>query len=484
MAMLLEVENNLLHERIAALAEENATLKGKRGPEQLALEITELKEQLDAANRRMFGDSSERRKAEHDDEASEKKPQTGHGPTPQPDLPIRDVPLKCEPEELACRSCGGLMEEIPGMTEDSQSVSLVRRAFFIEKLQRQKYRCRCGGDIKVAATNHKMIEGGRYSIEVAAHIAELKYLDHMPLDRQRRSMNRQGLNVTTSALWDQINALAGVLEPSYELLRKYILGADVIGVDETRWHLFGNDKSKKTWWCWVMTCSNAAFYGIAPSRSAKTAAAFLGDFKGTAVVDGYAAYQTLAKSRSDFRLALCWSHARRKFVEAEPNYSECGQAIELIGELFRIDRDTENPALLSGDAKAEAAAERLRQRQDRAPPILSALREWALGSRGLPKSQLRKAIDYTLGHWEPLGAFLDDPFVPLDNNASERALRGVVVGRKNHYGSKSVRGTQVAAILYTLMETAKMNGLDPHQWTVDAVYRLKAGEGVIPLPLA
>src|SRR5690606_5878374 len=109
--------------------------------------------------------------------------------------------------------------------------------FFIERIMRQKYRCRCGGDVRTAATNSPLIPGGRYSVEVAAHIAEQKYLDHVPLDRQRRAMSREGLNVTTSTLWDQINALATYLEPSYELLRQYILGADIIGVDETTWPL-------------------------------------------------------------------------------------------------------------------------------------------------------------------------------------------------------------------------------------------------------
>lgn len=481
MAMLLEVENDLLHGRIGELSKELAELKGENAPEQLSLEIVELQEKLDAANRRLFGDSSERRPGAKT--SGEDKPRTGHGPKAQPDLPVRELLIQLPESELDCKSCGGTLEPMKGVTEDSQSINLVRRKFFIERIMRQKYRCRCGGDVRTAATNSPLIPGGRYSVEVAAHIAEQKYLDHVPLDRQRRAMSREGLNVTTSTLWDQINALATYLEPSYELLRQYILGADIIGVDETTWPLLSG-KPSKNWWAWTMCCPGAVFYGIGPSRSANAAAEFIGDFTGTIVCDGYQAYQTLTKRKSDLRLALCWSHARRKFIEAEKNYPVCAEALELIGQLFQIDRDTENPALLSGDDKLAAIAARQREREERGPPILESLRNWALAQRGLPKSGLRKAIDYMLGHWQPLLTFLDDPFVPLDNNASERALRGLVVGRKNHYGSRSERGTRVAAILYTIMETAKQNGLDPFQWVVDAVYRRKADDSVVPLPLA
>lgn len=483
MAQLLELENSILHEKLQEMAAEIACLKGEQQPEQLALQIRDLQERLDTANRMLFGDSSERRPS--DKTPAEKKPQTGHGPTPQPDLPVRLVPVGIDDDDPAreCRSCGGLMAEIPNLTEDSKTISLVRRSFYVEQLMRKKYRCKCGGDMRTAATNQPLLPGGRYSVEVGAHVVEKKYLDHMPLDRQRRSMNRQGLQVTTSTLWDQVNALADYLEPTYDLLRQYVLGADVIGVDETTWRLMAKKPTTK-WWAWAMCCPNAVFYGFGPSRSAKAAHAFVGDFEGTIVCDGYKAYETLAKQNSNLRLALCWAHARRKFVDAEANYPQCADAIKLIGDLFAIDRDTENPALLSGDAKAEAAETRLRARAERAPPILDALKSWALTQRGLPKSGLRKAIDYMLARWKPLQVFVEDPFVPLDNNASERALRGIVIGRKNHYGSRSERGTKVAAIMYTVMETAKLNGLDPFQWVVDAVYRRRADPTAIPLPLA
>ena len=232
-----------------------------------------------------------------------------------------------------------------------------------------------------------------------------------------------------------------------------------------------------------MTVPDAVWYGIAPSRSAKTAAGFLGDFEGTLVCDAYKAYETISKNNPNIILALCWSHARRKFIEAEPHYPQCAEAIDMMGELFAIDRETADPNLLHGDEKMTAMEERLATRSERAPPILEKLREWCLEQRGLPKSGLRKAIDYTLRHWQGLTVFIDDPFIPLTNNHTEREMRTVVLGRKNHLGSKSQRGTEVAAVLYTLIETAYLNGLDPFKYLVDATYAMLDDPTAFPLPL-
>ena len=127
-----------------------------------------------------------------------------------------------------------------------------------------------------------LIPGGRYSVEFAVHVAVDKYLMHLPLDRQRRSMMRSGLQLHCSSLWDQINALAALHEASYDRLPDYILGADVIGADETWWRLMNNRPSKR-WWVWSMTVPDAVWYRVSPSRSAKAAAGFLSGFEGTIV---------------------------------------------------------------------------------------------------------------------------------------------------------------------------------------------------------
>ncbi len=178
-----------------------------------------------------------------------------------------------------------------------------------------------------------------------------------------------------------------------------------------------------------MTAPGAVWHGIAPSRSADAARQYLGEFDGTLMVDGYGVYDTLEKENDALLLAHCWAHARRKFVEAERTYPQCTEALTLIGELFAIDRTTANPSELEGDAKLQASEARLpRGRRERLRFSRSS-GAWALEQRGLPKSGLRKAIDYMLRYWPGLTVFVDDPYVPLDSDyATERALRSCHAG--------------------------------------------------------
>lgn len=473
MLQLLQVENALLHEKLAELSEENDKLKGVESPEQLKLAIGALEEKLGDYQRKLYGDSSERRPVRQ--EPKEKSERRGHGPRPQQALEHVDTHVELADDDRSCPACDGTLEPIEGATEDSELVDVIERKFVVRKIKRQKYRCQCNGAMETAPVPPKHIVGGRYSLQFAAHVTARKYAWHDPLDRQRRAMAELGLDVTSQTLWDQVDGLIGKLEPICEALRQYIVGADVVGVDETWWRLM-NRKLTKKWWVWAMQCKDAVYYRTAPSRSAQVAAELLGDFEGTIVCDAYKAYETARKRAPHLKLALCWAHVRRKFIEAEPDYPNASRAIDLIGQLYDIDRDSIDPTLLEGDAKLLAADMRTRARAERAPPILDELRSWALQQRGLPKSSLRKAIDYMLGHWSGLSAFLEDPCVPLDNNGTERALRAVVVGRKNHYGSRSVRGTEVAAVAYTLVETAKLNGLDPSAYFAAACAGLAAGE--------
>jgi transposase len=174
---------------------------------------------------------------------------------------------------------------------------------------------------------------------------------------------------------------------------------------------------------------------------------------------------------------------RRKFIDAEPNYPvPCGRSLDLIGKLFAIDREVpcvdavESPEVLS-----------LRQqlRTERSKPVLDELLAWAEETRpvALPRGGLGKAITYLLGHWQGLSRFLEDPRIPLDNNLAERELRGVVIGRKNHYGSRSQRGIEVAAILYSLTESAKLVGAEPHSYLLRATRAALERPGTVTLPI-
>jgi len=331
----------------------------------------------------------------------------------------------------------------------------------------------------------KLIPGGRYSPEFAVHVAEAKYLDHMPLERQARAMGRKGLDIDSQTLWDQLLALGWHLKPSYEALCRRVLKAEVVFVDETHWRLMDRGGSHR-WWTWCVATEDTAAYWIRGQRSREAAEGVLGDFKGVLMSDGYAVYNAVARGAPGISSAHCWAHVRRKFIEAESSFpDECRRAIGLIGELYAVEREVPSLPRDAGDeARAEARAVRQRLREERSQVIIAELREWAYASKPvtLPQSSLGKAITYMLSLWPGLTAFLTDPRVPLDNNAAERALRGVVVGRKNHYGSRSKRGTEVAAMLYTLFETAKLAGVDPHAYVLEATRRAIAAPGTATLP--
>jgi len=172
---------------------------------------------------------------------------------------------------------------------------------------------------------------------------------------------------------------------------------------------------------------------------------------------------------------------RRKYVEAEKVAPVCAEVLKLIGQLYVIDAHLPQPHALEGEQQAAALAHRLAVRQEKSAPLVAAIREWALAQRSLPGSALRPALEYMLGLWSGLTVFLTNLWVPLDNNLVERQLRDMVVGRKNHYGSKSLRGTEVAALYYSLIETTCLRGEDPGHYLLRAALAAIKQPGTITL---
>lgn len=489
-AVLLERENAHLHTKLHALAEELARLRGDTvlTPQH---ELAFLKELLAQRERALFGASSEQRpREEMTESAPPPVPRRGHGPTAQPRLPIVEQVHELDTADRTCPQCGGTLREMTGQTEDSEEITVVERQFVLVKHQRKKYRCACNGCVDTALGPPRLaarpdVRGHRYAPAFAVEVAIDKYLDHLPLERQARRMVREGLLIDSQTLWDQIDTLATVLQPTYETLRQYVLAAPVIGADETWWR-FLQGRGAPRWWAWSVTREDAVAYTILESRSQQAARQILNGYAGIVMADGYGAYTALARAGPGFILAHCWAHVRRKFVEAEPHYpGPCGEVLDLIGQLYAVERacPTFDPA---ASAAAHADAHRLRgaARREQSIAIVDAIRAWAFRQRVLPESSLGKAITYMLGLWTGLTRFLGDARIPLDNNATERGLRGMVVGRKNHYGSRSQRGTEVAALFYSLIETAKLAGVNPKTYLLQATHAALQNPGTALLPHA
>ena len=392
------------------------------------------------------------------------------GPTPQPELPT--IPQICtlpdDDPDRVCASCGGTLHEMIGQYEESELIDVVEVQYHVKHVKRQKYTCRCGGCIETAPGPERAIEGGRYSLDVAIKVIIDKYLYHLPLARQSRIMAEHGLIVTPQTLWDQLYAVAQRLRITVFGLIKYVMEQPVIGLDQTGWPRL-DGAGTKPWQMWCLTAPGAVVHCIRGDKSAATFKLLVGEYQGVIVCDALKTHEAGARDLPGIVLAGCHAHCFRKFQEAEPNHPEAGRALELIGKLYEID------ARADGDL-----AQLAKLRRTESVAVLAELKTWLWEQATLKTLSIGKAAAYMIANWDRLTRFVDDPRIPLDNNSTERGIRGPVVGRKNHYGSKSRSGTEVASICYSLLETAKLHDVDVREYLRAAILAADRGEVLLP----
>jgi transposase len=224
---------------------------------------------------------------------------------------------------------------------------------------------------------------------------------------------------------------------------------------------------------WCLTAPGVVVHRIRDDKSAATFIDLVGKYTGTIVCDALSTHGAGARAGPGIVLAGCWAHVYRKFEEAKPDHPEAERALAWIGALYEIDvRAAGDPARLAELRRSESAA------------VLEELKAWLWDLAALTSLSIGKAAAYTVANWDRLTRFVEDARIPLDNNATERALRGPVVGRKNHYGSKSRRGTEVAATFYTILETTKLHGVNPADYLAAAVMAADRGVALMPWEFA
>lgn len=388
------------------------------------------------------------------------------------DVPVEVVEHRLPAEELVCPACGTEMREIG--KEVRRSLVMIPAQVKIREDWYYTYACRrCQEEgiqtpIAKAKRRPAVISGSYASAEAIAHIMVQKFVMGSPLYRQEQAWNRQGVKLSRQTMSNWIlRAAEDWLAPVYEELHRQLVGRDVLHADETTLQVLrepGKSAQSKSYMWLYRTGGDAehpiVLYEYSPNRKPKNAEMFLEGFTGWLHADGYPGYHSLPEQ---IRVVGCWAHARRKFDEAVKSLpkQEQAESTALEGQrycnaLFALEKEFANLTV----------EERYKQRQERAKPLLDALLAWAETKKAAPKSALGKALHYLQEQWPYLMRYLEDGRLEVSNNRAERSIKPFVMDRKNFLFANTPNGAQGSAIIFSLIETAKENGLDPYRYLV------------------
>jgi len=364
----------------------------------------------------------------------------------------------------------------------AEQLAVIPRQCYVIVTKRAKYvpvdeavpGAECG--VRIAPRAAQIIPKSIAHGSLLAAIVTAKFVDGLPLYRQQKMFARDGIELSRQTMAGLLLQLATPLKPVAAAVKALLCQGPVVQIDETRLQVLdepGRENAQQSF-MWVF-CGGppqapVCWYEYAPSRAAEVPRQVLFPAAARAPSgtdppvrlylqsDGYSAYHVLAEAPEVIDHAGCWAHARRKFVEAAAGRQAAvaQQMVALIGELYAVEREL----------RGEDPETRKRTRSARSGPILVHIRQWLdqAAPRALPKSLLGQAVGYALNQWPTLITFLDDGHLEIDNNRAENAIRPFVVGRKGWLFAGSPNGAETSALLYSLVETAKANGLEPHAY--------------------
>jgi transposase len=385
----------------------------------------------------------------------------------------------------SCSCCGST--RLAKLGEDvTETLEVVPRHWKVLQYVREKFTCRACESISQAPAPFHVLPRGFAGPSLLAMVLFEKYGQHQPLNRQAERYAREGVDLSLSTLADQVGGCATLLRPLYELIRAHVLAAERVHADDTTVPVLAKGKTL-TGRAWVYVRDDRPFGGLDPpaavfyysrDRSAAHPEHHLSGYSGILQADAYAGFNRLyAPDRRSGPLieAACWAHARRKFfVLADIAAKARGklpviaplalEAVRRIDAVFAIEREING--LTTG--------ERLAVRQERSAPLVRDFEDWMRSERARLSrhAEVAKAMDYMLKRWSAFTGFLADGRICLTNNAAERALRGIALGRKAWLFAGSDRGGERAALMYTLIQTARLNDVDPQAWLADVLARI------------
>jgi transposase len=436
-------------------------------PDQLALGLEDVEQTLAAAQAAAEqGQRAVRAVAAH-------KRRINRGALPL-HLPREEIVIDVVDKTCAC--CGGLKHRIG---EDvSERLDVIPAQLKVIVTRRPKYACRaCAGEVAQAPAAERLIENGIPTEALVAHVLTAKYADHTPLYRQAQIYARQGIRLDRSTLADWVGRAAFALAPVHARLLERLKQSSNLFADETTAPVLdpgrGRTKTGQLWAYarderpWAGPDPPGVAYVYAPDRKHGRPAEHLAGFSGTLQVDGYGAYAALADG-GKVALAFCWSHVRRQFYDIQANTPApiASEALVRIAALYAVE----------ADIRGETADERRRVRQLRTKPLVEAFKTWLEAKLAIVsgKSTIAAAIRYALSRWDGLIRFLDDGRIDIDSNVVERSIRPIALGRKNHLFAGSDGGGEHWAVIASLVETCKMNAVDPQAYLRNVLTKIVA----------
>ena len=513
-ALAAERDRRIVAEADAAVAKADAAVAKAKVSDDQAL-IAHLKLQIEKLKRELYGPRSERTArlldqlelqleeleaaATEDEIAAERAAAetstnvaafTRKRPSrkPFPDHLPRERVVIAAPSR--CLYCGGL--RLSKLGEDvTETLEVIPRQWKVIQYVREKFSCRDCESISQAPAPFHVIARGWAGPSLLAMIVFEKFGQHQPLNRQAERYAREGVPLSLSTLADQVGACVNVLLPIYDRLQAHVFAAERVHGDDTTVPVLAKGKTDIAR-SWVYVRDDRPFGGKDPpaavfyyshDRAGEHPQRHLASFSGILQADAYGGYKKLyepGRSPGPILEAACWSHGRRKFfalADIEANAQRKAQrkkpvvfspialeAVRRIDALFEIERAING---LSPDQRKAV-------RQEQSGPLVASLQTWMREQRAKLSrhNDLAKAMDYILKRWDAFTRFLDDGRVCLSNNAAERALRGIALGRKSWLFAGSDRGGKRAAVMYSLIVTAKMNDIDPHAWLADVLARI------------
>jgi transposase len=397
-------------------------------------------------------------------------------------LPVRERLLKLPPDQCVCPRCGKPL--LPrGGTEDSQQIEIEVSAYR-RVIHRQRYQrtCTCDGTSTLTAPPApKLIPKGRYGISVWVEVLLDKYFSYRPTERLLASWRLLGLDLAAGTVTDGLRRLEVLLRPIYDALKERNRQGDLHQADETRWRMFVVLEGKEGygWWLWVCLSQDTVVYLLDASRSHTVPENhYQAESRGVLVVDRFSAYKAMSWVKHGVVvLAFCWAHVRRDFIRVGKGWPQLkAWALEWLRRIRVLYRLNDSRLAAQRDSAAFRKADGcLRQ----AVAEMKTQMETELARADLA-TPCRKALESLQEHREGLTRFVDDPRIPMDNNASERRARGPAVARKNFYGSGSVWSGQLAAAAFSIFATLSMCKLNPRKWLTWYFEQCAAAGGKIP----